>query len=107
MIRNTIFAAAAALALTAGAAVAQPAQAQSAYDQSIQSVTQADVGHFVRDQNGTVIGSLKAVEGNQAVVWYGFFNTPGNHLETVPLGQLASNGGRLVLNGEGAHYAAR
>ena len=103
MIRNTLFAAAAALALTAGAAVAQPAQAQS-----IQSVTQADVGHFVRDQNGTVIGSLKAVEGNQAVVWYGFFNTPGNHLETVPLGQLASNGGRLVLNDAGAaHYAAR
>ena len=99
MIRNTIFAAAAALALTAGAAVAQA--------QSIQPVTQADVGHFVRDQNGTVIGSLKAIEGNQAVVWYGFFNTPGNHLETVPLGQLASNGGRLVLNGEGAHYAAR
>lgn len=104
MIRNTIFAAAAALALTAGAAVAQPAAAQPA----IQPVTQADVGHFVRDQNDNVIGSLKAIEGNEAVVWYGFFNTPGNHLETVPLGQLASNGGRLVLNDAGAgHYAAR
>ncbi len=85
MIRNTIFAAAAALVLTTGVAMAQ-------------NVTQADVGSFVRDQSGMAIGSLKAIQGNQAVVHLGFFNTPGNRLVTVPLSQFADSGGRLVLN---------
>jgi hypothetical protein len=85
MIRNTLFAAAAVLALTTGAAMAQ-------------NVTQADVGSFVRDQNGTAIGSLKAIQGDRAVVWLGFFNTPGNHLVTVPSHDIASAGGQLVLN---------
>ncbi len=85
MIRNTLFAAVAALALTSGAAMAQ-------------TITQADVGSFVRDQSGMAIGSLDAIQGNQAVVHLGFFNTPGNRLVTLPLSQLADNGGRLVLN---------
>jgi hypothetical protein len=85
MIRNTIFAAAAALTLMSGAAMAQ-------------SVTQADVGSFVRDSSGTAIGSLDAIHGDQATVHLGFFNTEGNHLVTIPLSQLADNGGRLVLN---------
>ena len=87
MIRTLALAAAASLALSAGAAMAQ-------------TVTRADVGSFVRDQNGAVIGSLKSIQGNQAVVWIGFVNTPGNHLETVPLTQLAANDGRLVLSGD-------
>jgi hypothetical protein len=85
MIRNTISAAVAALALMSGAAMAQ-------------TITQDDVGSFVRDQSGTAIGSLDAIQGNQAVVHLGFFNTPGNHLVTVPLSELADNGGSLVLN---------
>jgi hypothetical protein len=85
MIRTTILAAAAALALTSGAAMAQTA-------------TQADIGSFVRDGSGQAIGSLDAIQGNQAIVHLGFFNTPGNRLVTVPLSQLADNGGRLVLN---------
>ncbi len=84
MIRNTIFAAAV-LMLMSGAAMAQ-------------TVTQADVGNFVRDQNGMAIGSLKAIRGDQAVVHLGFFNTPGNRFVTVLLGQLSYNGGRVVLN---------
>ena len=44
-----------------------------------QSVTQADVGRFIRDQNGEPIGSLKAIRDNQAVVWYWFAFTPGNN----------------------------
>jgi hypothetical protein len=63
-----------------------------------QTITQDDVGSFVRDQSGTAIGSLDAIQGNQAVVHLGFFNTPGNHLVTVPLSELADNGGSLVLN---------
>jgi hypothetical protein len=85
MIRNTIFAAAAALTLMSGAAMAQTA-------------TQADVGSFVRDSSGQAIGSLDAIQNGQATVHLGFFNTPGNHVVTVPLSQLADNGGRLVLN---------
>ncbi len=84
MIRNTIFAAAA-LTLMSGAAMAQ-------------TVTHADVDNFVRDQNGLAIGSLKAIQGDQAVVHLGFFNTPGNRLVMVPLSQLSNNGGRVVLN---------
>jgi hypothetical protein len=72
MIRNTILAAAAALALTSGAAMAQ-------------SITQADVGSFVRDQSGMAIGSLQAIQNGQAVVHLGFVNTPGNRLVTLPL----------------------
>jgi hypothetical protein len=85
MIRNTIFAAAAALTLMSGAAMAQ-------------TITQADVGSFVRDANGMAIGSLDAIHGDQATVHLGFFNTEGNHLVTIPLNQLADQGGRLVLN---------
>jgi len=85
MIRNTILAAAAALALTSGAAMAQ-------------SITQADVGSFVRDSSGQAIGSLQAIQNGQAVVHLGFFNTPGNRLVTLPLNQLSDNGGSLVLN---------
>jgi hypothetical protein len=85
MIRNTIFAAAAALTLMSGAAMAQ-------------TIAQADVGSFVRDGSGQAIGSLDAIQNGQAIVHLGFFNTPGNHLVTVPLSQLADNGGRLVLN---------
>ncbi len=85
MIRNTILAAAAAMALTSGAAMAQ-------------TITQADVGSFVRDSSGQTIGSLQAIQNGQAIVHLGFFNTPGNHLVTLPLNQLADNGGRLVLN---------
>jgi hypothetical protein len=84
MIRNTIFAAAA-LTLMSGAAMAQ-------------NITQADVGSFVRDSSGMAIGSLDAIHGDQAVVHLGFLNTEGNHLVTIPLSQLADQGGRLVLN---------
>jgi len=84
MIRTTIFAAAV-LTLMSGAAMAQ-------------TVTQADVGTFVRDQSGMAIGSLKAIQGDQAIVHLGFFNTPGNRLVMVPLSQLSNDGGRVVLN---------
>jgi len=84
MIRTTMFAAAV-LTLMSGAAMAQ-------------TVTQADVGNFVRDQTGLAIGSLKTIQGDQAVVHLGFVNTPGNRLVMVPLSQLSNNGGRVVLN---------
>ncbi len=83
MIRNTILAAA--LTLMSGAAMAQ-------------GITQSDVGSFVRDSSGTAIGSLQAIQNGQAVVHLGFVNTPGNRLVTLPLNQIADNGGSLVLN---------
>jgi len=71
-------------------------------------VTQADVGRFIRDQNGDPIGSLKAIQGNAAVIWFGFVNTPGNHLETVPVSAISVLGGRLVFNDRSVgHVAAR
>lgn len=93
MIRRTLLAAAAVFAFGTGAAMAQ-------------SVAPTQVGSFVYDAQGHVIGSLKAVEGNQAVIWIGMFNTPGNHLTTVPVTQLAANGGELVLNGAAADSLA-
>jgi hypothetical protein len=93
MFRNTLLAAAAALTLSTGAAFAQSAQP-------------ADIGSFIYNQDGVAIGSLDAIQGNQATVHLGFFNTPGNHLVTVPASELASQGGQLVLNGSGASQVA-
>src|SRR5271166_4752454 len=62
------------------------------------SITQADVRQFLYDRSGELIGSLWAVRGDQAVVWYGFVNTPGNHLEIVPTSAIITTGNRLVLN---------
>ncbi len=91
-------------ALSVGAANAQIAGTQGA---SAQPVTRAAIGSFVRDQSGAVIGSLKDVSGDTATVWIGFVNTPGNHLITVPLSQLATSGGRVVLNAAAATAYAR
>jgi hypothetical protein len=85
MIRHTIFAAAAALTLMSGAAMAQ-------------TVTQDDVGSFVRDSSGHVIGSLQAIQNGQAIVHLGFFNSPGNRLVTMPATQLTGNSDRVVLH---------
>jgi len=90
MFRKTLFAAAAALTLTTGAAFAQS----------------AETGTFIYNQNGVAIGSLRAIEGNQAIVHLGFFNTPGNHIASVPASELANQGGQLVLNGAGANQMA-
>lgn len=90
----TRFATVAGLILTlAGPVLAQP--------------TQADVGSFLRSPDGEVIGSLHAINGNQAVVWYGFVNTPGNHLASVPLSSISTQGQRLVLNDTGMALAAK
>jgi len=93
MFRTTLLAAAAALTLSTGAALAQSAQP-------------ADAGSFIYNQDGVAIGSLRAIEGNQAIVHLGFVNTPGNHIATVPASELASQGGQLVLNGAGANQMA-
>jgi len=93
MFRTTLLAAAAALTLSTGAAFAQSAQP-------------ADAGSFIYNQDGVAIGSLRAIEGNQAIVHLGFVNTPGNHIATVPASELASQGGQLVLNGAGANQMA-
>jgi hypothetical protein len=85
MIRNTLFAAAAAITLMSGAAMAQ-------------TVTQEDVGSFVRDSSGHVIGSLQAIRNGQAIVHLGFFNSPGNRLVTMPASQLTGNSDRVVLH---------
>ena len=73
--------------LIAAATAASPAFAAS--------VTQADVGRFVRDRDGAPMGSLQAIQGDQAVVWYGFVHTPGNRLATVPLSTIVATDGRL------------
>ena len=88
------------LSLLIATAIASPAFAGS--------VTGADVGRFIRDPSGAPVGSLVAIHGDKAVVWYGFAYTPGNHLETVPLSAITVAGGRLVLNdGSASHVAAR
>ena len=94
--------------LIAAAALASPAAAADYGCAAAGSVTQADVGRFLRDQSGAPIGSLQAIQGDQAVVWYGFVNTPGNHLATVPLCAITATGGRLVLNdGPASQVATR
>ena len=49
-----------------------------------QTVTSTDLGSFVRRPDGRVIGSLRAVQGNDAIVWDGFEKTPGNPSVPVP-----------------------
>ena len=88
------------------AVIASPAIAVAQPSVTARPVTQADVGRFLRDQDGSPIGSLHAIHGDQAVVWYGFVNTPGNHLATVPLGAISIRGGQLVLNGQPASSVA-
>ncbi|WP_148360603.1 hypothetical protein [Acidisphaera rubrifaciens] len=86
--RRTLFAAATALSLGLGASAAMAGE-----------IGPANVGSFIYDQNGAAIGSLRAIQGDQAVVWVGFYNTPGNHLTTVPLRQLSADNGSVVLSG--------
>lgn len=88
MMRRAVFAAATVLSLGLGAGAAMAGE-----------VGPANVGSFIYDQNGAAIGSLRAIQGDQAVVWVGFYNTPGNHLTTVPLRQLAADNGSVVLSG--------
>jgi hypothetical protein len=47
-----------------------------------------------------------SIHGDQAVIWVGFFNTPGNHLTTVNLRDLSTRDGGMVLTGITAEQLA-
>ncbi len=47
-----------------------------------------------------------SIHGDQAVIWVGFFNTPGNHLTTVNLRDLSARDGGMVLTGITAEQLA-
>lgn len=60
----------------------------------------ADVGRFVYDGHGAIVGSLVAIgpQGN-ATISDGLLFHPGYHLVTVPASTLSIQGGRVVLTG--------
>ena len=84
-------------ALLMGLSIAVPVSAQP---------SPAEAGAFLYDASGAVLGSVKSVQGDTAVVWHGFVRTPGNHLSEVKLSDIGSQGGRLVLNGATASTLA-
>lgn len=98
MIRRTLIAAAAVIALGTGAAFV-PAHAQT--------VSSAEVNSWVYDNQGKLIGSVKGFAGNDIVLQIGTFNTPGNHLVTVPAREISASNGRVILNDAGSAVAMR
>ncbi len=93
MIRRSLLAAAAVLTLGTGTAMAA-------------SIGPSDVGSLIFDENWVAIGSLQAIQGNEAVVRLGLFNRPGSHLTTIPVSQLASRDGSVVLDASAAQKLA-
>ena len=58
-----------------------------------------DVGRFVYDQSGAVIGSLTAIQGSDAVISDGLMFHPGYRLVTIPGDAIEVQAGRVVLTG--------
>jgi len=84
----TTFFAAAALLTSAAALAAEPSS--------------ADVGRFVYDQQGAVVGGLMAISPESATVSDGLMFHPGYHLVTIGASALSIQGGRVVLTGMSA-----
>ncbi|HKM63562.1 MAG TPA: hypothetical protein VJY39_13835 [Acidisphaera sp.] len=61
--------------------------------------TAADVGRFVYDQQGEIVGGLTAIGQGSATVSDGLMFHPGFHLVSIPASALSVQAGRVVLTG--------
>jgi len=61
--------------------------------------TPADVGRFVFDPQGEVVGALTDLTGSSAIVSDGLMFHPGYHLVSIPASALTLENGRVVLTG--------
>jgi hypothetical protein len=61
--------------------------------------TARDVGRFVFDQQGEIVGGLTAIGQGSATVSDGLMFHPGYHLVSIPASSLSVQGGRVVLTG--------
>ena len=88
---------AAAMAIVASVAMAQPAPDGAA--QSHASVATSGVGHWLYDQQGHNIGSIRSVTdgGQTAVAELGGYFQPGSHEARIPAADLSMVGSKLTL----------
>jgi len=64
--------------------------------------TPGDVGRFVYDQRGEIVGGLIAISSGSATVSDGLLFHPGYHLVSIPASALSIEAGRVVLTGMSA-----
>ena len=61
--------------------------------------TAADVGRFIYDPQGEVVGALIAIDAGSTVVSDGLMFHPGYHQVSIPASALSIENGRLALTG--------
>ena len=61
--------------------------------------TATDIGRFVYDQRGEIVGGLTAIGAGNATVSDGLLFHPGYHLVSIPSSALSVQDGRVVLIG--------
>jgi hypothetical protein len=99
--RNLLdFLAATAVIVTLGAA---PVVAQTAGTDASSPSPSRLVGHWVRDANGKIVGSVWAITGHDAVMLVGPMEgfVPGNRLVNVPLTEVRQTASGIVLSSAG------
>lgn len=78
------------------------AGATLAADPLISSVGTNAVGQWLRDPNGTIIGSVRSLsgDGRTANVMIGSYFEPGSHEAQVPVSLLSIADGKVILQRE-------
>ena len=99
--RNLLdFLAATAVIVTLGAT---PVAAQTAGAEAPSPSPSHLVGHWVRDANGKIVGSIWAIKGHDAVMLVGPMEgfVPGNRLVNIPLSEVHQTASGIVLSSAG------
>jgi hypothetical protein len=67
-------------------------------------VTTNEVGSWIYDQSGQIVGSLRGLtdHGHKATVLVGSYFLPGSHLVTVPTDVLRLGNGRVTVEQDAA-----
>ncbi len=78
------------------------AGAALAADPPISTVGANAVGRWLRDPNGTIIGSVRSLsnDGRTANVMIGSYFEPGSHVAQVPVSSLSIADGKVILQRE-------
>ena len=104
--RTFILGATLSLALAAGTgAMAQTGATETGATSAAESsVAASAVGHWLRDSQGNIIGSVRRLtDGDRtAVIMVGSYFRPGSHEERIPARDLAIVDGKVTLQTESA-----